>query len=814
MASTTQDTAAPRHSVLDSKFPVLLPHDASLFMPEAEFQAFVKTLVGSETKAGERSESPHKRRASDPAEDEPQSKAPKSPFIDGLLKDKRRYMDEEDLRANNKTLTANADATNISSKNPLVDLFYDLGDNAKAESLKIAKLVSLKKVKAEPLKKVKAEVLKKLLDEAWDEDPLMTLKIIFSVRSIHLGKSNRFAAYNALGWLSQNHPLTLLANLKWLVRPVIQKTIPKKEKKDKKRGAATDKDENKGKGEEDDDFEMVDADEDVKATEIDPDKAYDVRFGVSHGYWKDLLNLVALAANNELKVDGDPASLLLQKSDKELPKVKRKREWDAAKAKELRQQKQTDRYQQALQKLETDGFYHALCLTVARLFATQLREDAALLQSEKPSDKKKISLAAKWSPTFGEFHDKHTMILSYISEALFPEPALICPDATNRELYLRHARELLRKKIVSPLRKALSVVEREIAANNFEAIKYQTVPSLAMQRYSGLFIRKDFEHFAAYIKNVAEGSAQISGAVLLPSTLVSKAMKIASKSQRPTDLKDVKAMKKAAADNIMRDVIDGQWKSLVQRIRDSGVLESSIAVCDVSGSMNSPIFKDGSAPMDSSIGLSLLLAEVTKPPFGGALIAFSEEPHMVKVGGEHDPRGLVEKVHYIDQVAVGYNTNFTAVFEKLILPMAKREKLKKEDMVKQVFVFSDMQFDEAEVGADTWSSSYERIKALFEAEGYDIPTLVFWNLAADSTSKPVTNDDIGTRLVSGYSQGMLKSFLDAGGFKGDETELVEKLVEGEDGMMEVTEEKKKMNPLAQVEKAVSHIAFSMLTVED
>ncbi|KAF1958829.1 hypothetical protein CC80DRAFT_591732 [Byssothecium circinans] len=58
----------------------------------------------------------------------------------------------------------------------------------------------------------------------------------------------------------------------------------------------------------------------------------------------------------------------------------------------------------------------------------------------------------------------------------------------------------------------------------------------------------------------------------------------------------------------------------------------------------------------------------------------------------------------------------------------------------------------------------DRIKDNYSAAGYQIPQLVFWNLAADSTSKPVTMRDLNTVLVSGYSQGMLKVFLDGGGF--------------------------------------------------
>ncbi|KAF2192331.1 hypothetical protein K469DRAFT_620476 [Zopfia rhizophila CBS 207.26] len=775
----------PKHSVLDSKFPVFLPHDPALFLPEAEFQDFVtKKLTSKPDLSPLKDALPYDNKESDPGAMD--TDVPKSAFMEGLSKNKAYHRTVDDLAADNKTLTENADVTNISSKNPLVDLFYDIEET------------------------IEGDKLKTLLEKAWKEDRLATLKIIFNARSIHLGKSNRISAYKAFGWLAENHPLTLLTNLRWLVRPVIEKKVPKPEEKAK--GAESGEKAKKG----DDDFDIIEAEDEKFDVVEDPSKVHDVRFGVSHGYWKDLLNLVALAANDELKFNGDPASVLTQHPENS-GIGKRKREWQPDKAKELRRQQRMERHERVLKKLEKDSFYHALHLTVARLFAAQLKEDAALLGSEKKSDLKKLSLAAKWAPTFGEFHDKHTFILSSIAEIVFPKPEEICPDASNRELYLRHARENYRYRIGSPLRKALAIVERDIAANTYDNIKYERVPSLAMDRYTKLFVKKDYEHFSQYITKVAEGSVKISGATLLPSTLVSKARTISEAASLrlngPTTVTNLKAQAEA---NITRNVIDGQWSTLVQCIRNSGVLESSIAVCDVSGSMSCPEFKDGTVPMDSSIGLSLLLAEITKPPFGGSFITFSNSPAVLTVGGENDPRGLVDKVDYMLKSDWGYNTDFVKVFEDLILPMAIHHNLKQEDMVKQVFVFSDMQFDEANDGAERWSSSFERIKGKYEAADYEMPKLIFWNLAGDSTSKPVTNDNVNTALVSGYSQGMLKVFLDGGGFEAEEEEeVVEEEVVGEDGAVEVKVVKKdKMDPLTIVKKAVSHNAYSMLEVVD
>lgn len=387
------EPSAPKHSVLDSSFPVLLPYNESLFLPDSDFRIFVQKAVAHGSvppldelgmtgiESASKDATVLKRPASEEADDRPIKKAP---FVAGLEKHEASLRTEEDLAAENKTLTENGDLTNVSSNNPLVDLFYDLGQSTEAS------------------------VLKALLENAWREDSLMTLKIIFNTRSIHLGKSDKIAAYKALGWLAENHPNTLLANLSWLVRPVIEKKTQNSDTKEVKQATTAIKSldtESNGKTTmEEDDFDMIDADE---ATTSEPAKAHDVRFGVSHGYWKDLLNMVVFAANDELKFDGNPAALISQPSH---PK-KHDRVWNSKDAKAFRKQKEHERFDRVVSKMRKDGFYSSLHYTVARLFAEQLKEDSKLLKSGKKSDLRKLSLAAKWSPTFGEFHDKQTSTL-------------------------------------------------------------------------------------------------------------------------------------------------------------------------------------------------------------------------------------------------------------------------------------------------------------------------------------------------------------------------------------------------------------------
>jgi hypothetical protein len=747
--------------------------------------------------------------------------------MEGLI----NYGKEEPSRnLDNMMCTENGDLAYRSSEDALVDLFQELEDV------------------------VSGPRLFELLSAAWRENPLATLRIVFNARSIHLGKSSRTTFYRCAGWLAQHHPLTLIANIPWLTRPIIEKKVEKKE----------------------DDIVVVDNENEDESTK------YNVKNGVAHGYWKDLLNLLALAANNKLTVLDDPKDVLNSENpgiirgksilklggrggrrsrgtaranraggrgrghgirrgrgssametrtekDDDDEKNKRKGRLDP---KEFRRESRANRHETAVAIFKNDPVYRALHLSIARLFAEQLKRDIQALRGDNKEAKRSISLCGKWAPTHDHFHDRHTFIVSTIAEILYPRESIDnekLKPTDDRETYLRFAREEYRKD-TSALRKHLEIVEREITDKKYENIKYDRVPSLAMNQYSKLFIENDIDRFGGYLDRVAEGKANISGATLLPSTLIHKVRAGASGNSS-----DANQLLKQKIADIESKVVDGQWNTLVQRIKDSGTMDSSIAVCDVSGSMGYPVFSDKTAPIDSAVGLSLLLAEVAKPPFAGTFITFSEKPAVEQIDLS---KTLREKVQAMDRSDWGMSTNFVSVFEDLILPMAIRNNLKQEDMVKRVFVFSDMQFNEASDpdpwSSDSsssretipqWSTSFERVQSKFKQAGYEIPELVFWNLAGGRAGyegsdgdpvapKPVESDEDGTCLVSGYSQGLLKVFLDGGAFEEEDGEEDEVVVE-KDGEGNVTEKKKvKMTPLKIVQKAISHKAYEMLRVVD
>ncbi|KAJ9134192.1 D-lactate dehydrogenase, partial [Coniochaeta hoffmannii] len=702
----------PQAWYLNSKFPVFWPQCEALTLPEDDFEAYLqriqerglennlnKTDVEGTHGPGDADDDTFTLVSEQPsttadvrlvlgsmdmceateneesAQDGPSSS--QDAFMAGLVSHgEPREVDMSHFTMDGKMLTENADFAYRSTNSALVDLFFELEDV------------------------VSGPRLLELLNAAWTEDPLATLKLIFNARSIHIGKSSRHTFYRCAGWLATYHPLTLVANLQWLSRPVIEKKVSTKDDKE-------------------------DSDTEVIEDESDPAR-FDVRHGVAHGYWKDLLNILALSANGHLTVLSTPRDILNIENQTAGP----------VRSKEDTREEQTRRHDDAVQAFTSNPTHHALHLKTARLFASQLKTDLALL--DNPSDAPKtatISLCAKWAPSPQRFHDKHTTIATSIAEILFPPasfPPFLIP---TRETYLRHARESYRR-LLTRLRARLDIVERPLTKRAYGDIQYPSVPSLAMRAYAPLFAERDGDRFGEYLAAVKAGTKQISGAVLMPSVLVRDALAAGKRSAGVRSHKKARAFDhgrrvrrggrrgvglgrnnntvlETKARELRDRTLDAQWDTLVRRVKDSGTLESCIAICDVSGSMTYPTFADGTAPIHTAIGLSLLMAEVVAPPFGGAFVTFSARPTVEKV----DLTGtLGEKVAAMERSEWGMNTDLVAVFEKLILPMAVENKLTQEQMVKRLFVFSDMQFDAAERG-DRWATSFERIEKEYMAAG-------------------------------------------------------------------------------------------------
>jgi hypothetical protein len=336
-----------------------------------------------------------------------------------------------------------------------------------------------------------------------------------------------------------------------------------------------------------------------------------------------------------------------------------------------------------------------------------------------------LSLAGKWCPSLRSGYNRSTLLCEAIGRRLFhggSAPDL--PEDMPEEDYVNQVQYRLRKEVLVPLRKALMLPEVFIAARAWGDVVYSRVASVAMRKYRELFFQHDAERFSLYLADVAAGKAKIAAGAVLPHEIIS---------------------------SIDSDgVADLQWDRMVSDLRALGKLSNCIAICDVSGSMTGLL-------MEVSVALGLLISELSDEPWHHWLITFSKRLELHQIAG----KTLWEKTNFIRRMHWNMNTDFQAVFDKL-LSVAVAGNLPPERMVRKVFVFSDMEFDQA--STRPWETDYEAITRKFTEAGYGevVPEIVFWN-PRSSKSVPVTAGQKGVALVSGFSKNLVKLFLDSGG---------------------------------------------------
>ncbi|KAG8742608.1 hypothetical protein FRC10_001206 [Ceratobasidium sp. 414] len=700
------------------------------------------------------------------------------------------------------------------------------------------------------------------LTACWQQSPEQTLRIIWNMRSIHEGHSNKIGFYHAFGWLYNYHPRTAIGNLQSVVERLCERTIKHKPRKDVQG------------------FEIVDAEE-TPAEEV---------IKMPHGYYKDLLNIVVLAMRGEL---GDSRAggfnslnvplvsrttrtkaewvlikrtkwrqnknLGVQEAQKLRAEASKQADTNRAeKAKAERRTKRESSFEMLKSKLESDKSFLVLYATVAQIFADVLGNDVALLKRIETASKEEafklqfeLTSASKWAPSLDGFHDRATNISTAIALVMHARGHMSdLPLSLSGELTQENAhtlRSYYRRWVVSPLRRFADVTEVKMSARKWDEVDYRHVPSECMKANMGNFFNHDEKRLTNYLGDVEAGKSKISGATLLPHELLIEALKLTPESSsdrgrpptrgRPSGrgqpsgrgrtrvtpvapakpatpsteqrLKEAKASVKhklTGGSQSKRRIIEAQWNSLLERMRESGKLESSLAIVDVSGSMGSinslPAKKNSNVqPIFPAVALGLLLAQLAQPPFKNMFITFSATPKLWTV----QPGGLAEQARQMVRAEWGMNTNYEAVFLDLLLPIALKNKIKPEDMIKRLFVFSDMQFDASvtERSGRGWTTTHNRIVKAYKRAGYEVPEIVYWDL--QGTTKPVLKDTRGTALLTGFSANMIKLFME-GEIVGEEPVEI-----GHDG-----EEVKKeaITPLAIMEKALSKACYNTLKVYD
>lgn len=320
---------------------------------------------------------------------------------------------------------------------------------------------------------------------------------------------------------------------------------------------------------------------------------------------------------------------------------------------------------------------------------------------------KKATLLAKWMPSVNTSSRESVAMAKKFCVAL-------------------HSTEKNYRKTLSALRAYLNVVERHMSANEWYAINYATVPSYAMKRYSNAFRNRDSLYFNAYLEDLKAGKTTIKAATLYPYDIVKSILK-RSYSEDMT-------------------VLEEQWKALPNYVEGEN---NYVVMADVSGSMMSSDYR----PLATSVGLAIYFSERNKGAYANMFMTFTDRPTLVKI----DPnQSLAQKVHTVTRHC-GYDTNLERAF-KAVLDTAVRTNCPKKDMPKAIIVISDMEINSYSIQGGNFTF-YDEMKSRFEAAGYEMPSLVFWNVESRHDVMHAMSGDKNVILVSGQATSTFKLLM-------------------------------------------------------
>jgi hypothetical protein len=321
----------------------------------------------------------------------------------------------------------------------------------------------------------------------------------------------------------------------------------------------------------------------------------------------------------------------------------------------------------------------------------------------------KNGLAAKWTPRKGEL-------------------------AVEIRNFFGMSPKFYRKSLVEMTK----VVEQDMCAQKWDEINFSHVPSVAHARYKKAFFRNTQE-YAKYVAELTKDPKDRNVNV-----------KINAGAVYPYDvLKGVIGAYRSNYNTTELGALQAQWDALENFIGDANVLP----LVDVSGSMTCPAGGRASQSkttcLDVAVSLGLYCADKNKGKFKDTFLTFSGSPELLHLKGN-----IVQKVNQMVSSNWGMNTDLVKAMEK-ILRVAKDGNVPQEEMPEMLMIMSDMQFDQCARFDD---SAMKMIARKYEAAGYELPKIVFWNLnAADNV--PAKYDASGVALISGFSPQIMVSVL-------------------------------------------------------
>ena len=336
---------------------------------------------------------------------------------------------------------------------------------------------------------------------------------------------------------------------------------------------------------------------------------------------------------------------------------------------------------------------------------------------------KPISLLAKWMPSINA-SDKARQQAKKIAKYFG------IPYSTYR-------------RTLSKLRAYLDVTEVKTCGNRWGEIDYNKVSSNANIRYARAFRKHDEQRYVEHCSRAMDVNSnpdvKMHADALYPHEVWKKYSD--------------KIYNRFYTEHVAEDVsIEAMWKNL----KDLGDCGNTMVVVDGSGSMTCHV--GNVRPIDVSRSLGVYFAEKCQGEFHNILMEFSSSPQLIDLNGCKSLKDkVVEMLKYDDCT----NTNIEAVF-LLILQTAIKSKMKQSDLPERILIVSDMEFDMATSNTVCFfgmKALFDHLAELYAESGYKLPKLVFWNVCSRTNTIPMTENEMGVIMVSGFSPNILSMVM-------------------------------------------------------
>lgn len=346
---------------------------------------------------------------------------------------------------------------------------------------------------------------------------------------------------------------------------------------------------------------------------------------------------------------------------------------------------------------------------IINIIKNQLKNDLVNCKNEK-----NVSLLAKWMPS-----------VNASSENTKKQAKIL-----YRKLGMKD--EKTYRSILSVLRKYIDVVETKMSSNKWDEIEYSTVPSKANLNYGDAFMRHDYDRRVSYLFELEQGKTKINAQAMFLHDIVHKYGICSFYGNNTKEDATLEALWKA------QNKVDGFKNTLVVR--------------DGSASMTVPIGNSNVSALDVASAIALYCAQNNSGEFKNKFITFSATPKIVTVNSDT----LFGNLNIMRKYNECSNTNIQAVFG-LILETARNSHMKQEDMPESILIISDMEFDGYSFNYS--AKLFNEISNDFKRNGYIMPKLIFWNVNSRTNTIPISKNEMGVILISGFSKNLMNMVM-------------------------------------------------------